>query len=371
MLTTVKIVVCADPHIGSHNACAVPTERPGINSRAAAALATLNRAVQFMERHADALVVAGDIMDVSAPSPQLLTATRNALRESCSLPTYLLVGNHDQESSRPGDHALGPLDGIEAHVVDTPRTVRVGPISLRFAPFRRMAAKDYLPESLRGDDSDPCPTVGVIHAGIEDEDTAPQMRGHHDSIPLGRLLRIAQECGLAAIVAGNWHNHRIWQTPDCAVVQCGALCPTGWDNPGTTDYGKVTLLTFKVGTGGYFLGPEIEVHEIPGPRFVSFPYANMADAIAAPPEHYVAITGVPKDVRAATQTAMETSRPGKWKIALEVVDTPQAAQHAAMVVRAEASREGAVRAFVGAMPLTDGVDRSRVEVLSLGYLSRS
>jgi len=64
--------------------------------------------------------------------------------------------------------------------------------------------------------------------------------------------------GLKHYIAGDWHEHRKWQVNDCTVVQVGALCPTGWNNPGHTGYGSLICITDGV----------YSRIEIKGPRFI-------------------------------------------------------------------------------------------------------
>jgi len=57
---------------------------------------------------------------------------------------------------------------------------------------------------------------------------------------------------------GHWHNHRLWD--ESRIVQIGALCPTGWNNPGLSDYGRVLIYDDDADAVTYVT--------VPGPRFI-------------------------------------------------------------------------------------------------------
>lgn len=215
------------------------------------------------------LIIAGDLFDVADPTPELMKAAMDAVGAGGvdGENTFFLVGNHDQTSDVPGHNALGPLSHV-GYVIEGPwlYDCQDGE-QVIFLPFRNIPGRDLVREGLERLKHllDPqAPKLLVVHLGIEDESTPPWMRGHNDSILLHELLELMHRYRIEACAAGNWHQYRSWEAQrdgdTYRVAQIGALCPTGWDNPGLEGYGSLIHWT---------PGQPFEREEIPGPRFIA------------------------------------------------------------------------------------------------------
>jgi len=369
-----KLAFVADVHLGNHKRMGGKV-RASLNERCRETLAVLAAAVDVaVERECDGLAVLGDLFDTTAPLPQLITETVRAL-QPFPMRLDLLGGNHEQVSLEPDDNALSPL-GLLSHdnvwVTDVdPRVVLFGiqkrsMTKLLLVPHRPGPAAEWLPKVLHeyagNEDWMKCKhrLLGV-HLGIQDDDTAHFLKGAHDSIEASVLADLCKKYSISAAFAGNWHDHRKWhqewldQHADSAsgerrarkgkgthtldIVQCGALVPTGWDNPGVKGYGTVVI--WDEGN--------IEIVELPGPRFVK-PASNqealdaIAEAEAAGCRIYV--DDIPD--RAVSKAA---------------------AREAALAARSADTLDEALSAFVEKMELPDGVERGTVLAKSREYLS--
>jgi hypothetical protein len=223
------------------------------------------------------------------------------------------------------------------------------------------------------------PTVLATHVGLIDDETPPWLRNAHDAIEVERVQELMGEHNIAFTVAGNWHQHRAWSfTPAHPVVQIGALCPTGFDNPGFDGYGSVIIWDDGRDRGGEMGWQRIEV---PGPRFV---IVQGDDAV----EQY----------RAAAERAgagMHTLYV-RWKVASEKADAAlrqmkhdlkspacmvggfdthpvgdgrEEAREAAAAARASyGGWEEALRVYVEKMALDVSIDREQVFKLARSYL---
>lgn len=281
-MSTVAIVF--DPHFWPHRRHGGPTVK-GINRRAALCLDAGRRAVNVANAHNAQLIVAGDLVDSAGPvAPQFAHALRKTLTrtQSCTL----MLGNHDMTAD--GDHSLGIYETAEYL-----SRVRVcDDIEVRSAP-REMW------EELEDVEPDPRPALCLVpfHRDIRDERVrdVPLVIAHFgvydDSFPawckkakgawhVDALFAFMQERNIKAICLGDWHQRRVWQKRrdtivyhtnrvDClnalstvdgpVVMQGGALCSTGWDNPGLHGYGTVALWDADE--------HRLSWQDLPGPRF--------------------------------------------------------------------------------------------------------
>lgn len=274
------IAIIFDPHFWPHKRHGGPLVK-GINRRAELCLSVGRRAVNVANAHNAQLIVAGDLVDSAGPvAPQFAHALRKTLTrtQSCTL----LLGNHDMTAD--GDHSLGIYETAEYL-----SRVRVcDDIEVRSAP-REMW------EELEDVEPDPRPALCLVpfHRDIRDERVrdVPLVIAHFgvydDSFPawcrkakgawhVDALFAFMQERNIKAICLGDWHKRAVWSkhrgmskgaygyiTLDDHeedmrwVMQGGALCPTGWDNPGLHGYGTVALWD----------GQALFAAELPGPRF--------------------------------------------------------------------------------------------------------
>lgn len=356
------IGMIADIHVACHKRHGGPVHA-GINRRCQQILNALEVAVRRVrDRGCKGLVVLGDLFDTTNPPQQVVTEVQRILGD---FPTWVLLGNHDQVSTAPGDHALGPL-GPVVTVVEDPTVLRIDPgYELFFVPFRPGPAIDWLPAVLEewcgGDQPKYKPgdnATLLLHLGISDVKTPAYMRGHHDVVSDALLVELCQQYGLKAAFAGNWHWHRVHRKKPL-VCQVGTLAPTGWDNPGF-DHGQVV----------YWDGQRMEVEQVPGPRFIKL---GVDDDVEVPDgcQVYVEIKASQDESAAGMAMLQEALADGTVCAGSVVPDTEEvraATKKAAMVARSAETMEEALSGFVEEMALDDGVDRSEVLATTRGYL---
>lgn len=382
-----KIGFVADVHLGNHKRFGGMVHR-GMNERCLDIMQLLQRVTtKVVEEEYDWLVINGDLFDTSWPEPQILSRTQDilgALQENSKrrIEVVLLVGNHDQQSNGEGDHALGVLKPF-ATIVENPQLMRLdGVVELLCVPYRVGVASEWLDRALvgivpkatgkaKGTGFSKCAhRLLAVHLGIADENTAKFLRGASDAVHVERLSELMDKYDIKAAYAGNWHEAIVWDDPPPIVQQIGALVPTGWDNPGLDGYGG--FATYSTQTGHSH-------EELPGPRFVQVRTLDEAQEIekaAARAQHrlYLKIVVGPELVTAALGWVQEAKGRGTLHAAEVLPDTAQAvaaARTSAMVARSEDSMSASLAAFIGAMPLDEGVSRQRVLDLVVGkYLAK-
>lgn len=369
------IAFVADVHVGNHRRFGGPATA-GVNRRCREALDVLRGAVDCAaDAGCVALVVAGDLFDTPKPEPQIIAATAAVLthaRARC-LDVHLLVGNHEQATEAVGDHALGPLGAIPGVAVyDAPTGVRVGDAYCALLPYRARSGK-RLPEDMTAAVGQAARFVEreavavVAHVGIAHAATPRFLATASDAIPLDAAGRLLDAADAMLLVAGHWHTHASLRpaTADASqrVVQLGALCPTGWDNPGD-DYGHVWL--WSGGTNLRVLA------RAPGPRFLRL---GLDEATRLAPDPglrvYLRLAVAPEEVRAGGDLLDAMIADGRVVAGeLELARAVHAPEVAAAVrnVRAPDSLEEAVAEFVGGMAVPDGADRARIGARALTYL---
>lgn len=377
-----RIAYVADVHVANHRKHGGPT-RAGINRRGMLVLEALADAVDHANSAgADLLVIAGDLFDAAKPEPQLASATMGVLRKFRH-DVLVLPGNHDIVSTTAGDHALGPLGHLDnVLVLEKPHVSSRGSTAVMLVPFRPGNTSEWLSavvEQLAAERDDTMVakhTHLVLHAGIADEKTARWLQGAHDSIGAMDLDRLMQAHDIDLAVAGNWHDHRSWETYDVTtgrarrIVQCGALVPTGFNNPGLAGYGSVILAE---GDGSWHR------HEVPGPRFVSvggdFAREQYLEAAGQVASGRLFVQWKEKAGRLAG--CSEQLRADELMHGLGGVEAvPDAQDHAdakAEAVRGALAAQGwdaALGAYVDSMPLEAGVDRAAVLARAKTYLTR-
>ena len=359
--TNKQVAFVADVHLANHKRFGGP-RTGGVNDRARLILRALNDAIASAKatgaRH---FVVLGDLVDVSNPTPQLLSHLAETFTDHEDMQFHLLMGNHDLVSDQQGDNALDVL----RHLVNVSvyegaaRVVDLGELELLMVPFHANAR-----ESLEVIERPPGkkPRILCVHMGVSDSRTPFFLQGAADSIGGVALSERADALGCQLAVAGNWHLHDNWAMPHAlgsriapTVIQCGALVPTGFDNPGT-DYGHV--VTVGVGKTGFVIDTETTV---PGPRFLSTTWEAFKELPAG--HIYLRITAKPKDVNAA-RLAFKALRDDKAVVDGEVVIDATAvrtqARSAAAAARHSDSTAEAVAEYVEHMPLPEDVERAAV-----------
>ena len=363
------MLFCADLHVGNHRRAGGPIVG-GMNTRCRETIEVLDRAVDLAIQKSEPLIVAGDIFDSSKPNPQQVAAVQRSLVKArqAKVLIILLAGNHDQYSDGQFDNALAPLQH-HAMVVSTPTVHTVRDTDLVLLPARSGAAVEWLLptlEELLGQRRATRPRILVLHCGIETKETPPWLKGAHDSVPVSLLLNHAMlRHSIEQTFAGNWHEYGRWHQRGASVTQCGALCPTGWDNSGLDPYGRVCRDD----------GTSIT---IPGPRFVSIwreqVNAAMADMLQAMrhDQHHVYVRAVVPIAQMATaaKRAAELSD-DRFTVVVEpsTDEMEVAARQATEAVKSTVRFDDALARFVAFMPLKDGVDRQNVLELSKRYVS--
>jgi hypothetical protein len=367
------IAFVADVHLGNHKRHGGPVEA-SLNGRCRLALKTFRRAVErALALDCAAFVVAGDLFDYQRPEAQLIKEVQDILAKAKGqMRIYLLVGNHDQTSDGAGDHALGPLAPF-ATIIDQPSIVRIADrgarIDLALVPFRAGApAVTWLPETLErlnvALDANSHRLLAV-HLGIADENTPPWLRGSSDSINVQALIEAAKPLDVEAVIAGNWHDRKRWPGPP-EVFQCGALVPTGWDNPGVDGYGTLVLWD-----GANPNAERLTYEEIPGPRFLQMSGKNYINIGPPDCDLFVSVTAAPEEI-AAVSAAINAQVQSGLFAAAEVLPDAALATVAARTAATNASSAGtldeAIARFVDDMPLENGVQRDDVRNLTRRYL---
>lgn len=389
-----RVGFVADCHIANHRLLGGRVHA-GINRRCRMALDALQRACEAAaDADVSALVVCGDTFDNVRPEPQVIAAVAQVLGR-CPFPVFVLLGNHEIVSMVGGDHALGPLEEVSnVTVVDTPRIVPIGDaaqVLLWCAPYRPGPGKVWLPvvmaqlgaqaEGWRQAGAHPKNTVVrshllATHLGIMDDKTPPYLRDAHDCIGAFVLDEIMQAHGIELAAAGNWHDHRAWEFVDGPtgtarhIVQCGALVPTGFDNPGLDGYGSLIV---SESAGGKTTWVRAEIR---GPRFLTV-QADEDDTLfedaakqVAPGSLFVCRKAEPTGLQSAVARMLEAELALGLAGQRVVVDTKAAkvarglaAQGASMATTVD----GAVSAYIDGLVLPPGVERdvlgARVERL--------
>lgn len=352
-----RLAFIADIHVGNPTVFG-GSIAAGINARGREVLAALEQAVSEVEKY-DALVICGDLFDTSSPNPQLIAEVQRIL--STGPQTYILLGNHDMVSDAPGDHALGPLAALDnVVVIERPMVDEIKGTQLLSIPFQPGDCREWFADAVAQVAGGPSPDGGKVlafHLGVVDSSTPKFLAHAHDAIPLDLLQDIMIKHGIEYAFCGNWHTARRWHR----VTQCGALAPTGFDNPGW-EYGKVATIDTSVQHLGSI--------SIPGPRFVVAEGANDAQIARVNAERqrcnlYLQLKG-----EAADQLDEVRAWGVQARAVTDATEAKKATHAAAAAVREAATLQSALAKYVQQMPLGEGINRERVLELSKKYLMR-
>lgn len=250
-----KLAIVADLHIGNHRVQGGAYEC-GVNERCQATIDVLERALEIAaEEGCEEFIVAGDLFDTAKPPAQLIApvmALFNWAVSAKSMTIRLLVGNHDQSSADPRDNALMAFAyaGL-ADVISIPTETG----GVLYVPFRAGNMLEWVEECIEGRN----PRIIVAHHGIIKHDTPPWLAESQGAVHLEKVKELMARCGAQAYFSGDWHEWFQCCTDDYFIAQIGALCPTGYDNPGD-EYGN--LLVVDTGEPTH-----VRMREVPGPRF--------------------------------------------------------------------------------------------------------
>ena len=361
-----RISFVADVHVGNPSAFGGPMQS-GINQRGREVLSTLERAVEAAQ-DSKVLVICGDLFDTSSPSPQMIKRVmdlcdmrRLTLDDAPWL--YILMGNHDMVSDISGDNALGPLSTIPGVVlIEKPTLIKWNATyELVLIPFQTGDAREWFPsvvrEQCKGLQEDK-PRVLAFHLGVADKNTPAFLRSAHDAIELEVVQDLMEECQIDFAYCGNWHNPQRWGK----VIQCGALAPTGWDNPGW-NYGMVHKLDTRTGLHS--------VSHIPGPRFVVAHSEEeitsaRVEAMQRKCDLYLSLKGEAAEMLEDTR---QMDGVFQARAVPDVEDARDATRAAAVAVRGAARLNDALARYIAQMPVAEGVDRASVHAAAKKYLA--
>lgn len=259
-----RFLFAADVHVGNHvrhgGALAY-----GINQRARDVLDVLTRFIELAVRQRATPVIVGDLIDTWRPTPGLLRSVAEILQRSPS--AIILSGNHEWGSAT--DHALRPLWQI-AKIIEEPGFIAVDKRPVMFAwPFysARPSFREW-----KKTFTDPLVKrltfpIFTAHVGFAYDALPPWLAS--DGIPHeDDLFELMEAFGTKLAVLGDYHHHVRRERDDMTIVQCGALAPTGFGNPGF-EHGMVLLVDVngtKVST---------ELHQIEGPRFLKLDTSDL------------------------------------------------------------------------------------------------
>lgn len=357
--------------------------RSGINDRCRRALSVFAEAVALASQKSDGIVVCGDLFDSSKVEPQIVAEVADIL--SNGLPTLILVGNHDQHSDDEGDHALAVLAHANATVVEKPSVcslVKETPVSVRWITCKNMFTEYPRPDRVvwavpyasgKGVDvlrvglaecarqhelakHEDAEILLAFHLGVSDEDTPPWLRSADDSIHIDDLLDLMQKYNIFTAFAGNWHERKVWVEAGRVVTQIGALCPTGWDNPGLSGYGGCDVLTGR---------NELQHNVIPGPRFLKFAVKD-ATKISKNADHYIQIVGTRDELDA--MDPIDTALGQHIELVVDASEAKAEAVRASIGARSADTLEEAISAFLSETPLDSDIQREELVAVVRNYL---
>ena len=277
-----NLAVIFDPHFWTFRRHGGPLVK-GINRRGSLCLDVGRRVVETANRKSASLIVAGDLVDSAGPvSPQFAHALRETLGE-CGQSVTLMLGNHDMTAD--GDHSLGVYtqrdDWTDVQVCDDicfshgSNFLSATPLGLDdvcLVPFHR----DIRDARVRD-----VPLV-IAHFGVYDDSFPAWAKKAKGAWHVNALLAFMKERNIKCLLAGDWHGRAIWNKRNGTVIkhsasttciseiqidrndsylimQGGALCPTGFDNPGLHGYGTLAFWDTDE--------HRLSWQEMPGPRF--------------------------------------------------------------------------------------------------------
>ncbi len=375
-----RLAFCADVHLGNHRRHGGPVER-SLNERCHHTVNVLRAAFVRAERaNATHLIVLGDLLDGDRPEPQLLDDVLRILKSS-KLTTILLAGNHEMTSDTPGDHSLAPFSSSVV-VVDTPRLLTLDHVELLLVPHAAHApAAERITKALAAlPPKAPHAKARLlgVHAGIADESTAAFLKGGRGSIEALTVTKLMIEHGINYTFAGDWHDRRQWP----GVLQIGALCPTGWDNPGFDGYGGIAIWDDRRDESVAKLEPSVKVIEVRGPRFVRVDSATELRELLKHPHMtdpdtsmvYVSAHVARADVPSATRL-LDVQKTKGVVAAFEVFanggdELREQAHKAASAARSTTTLDEALAVYVAGAPfeLPEGVNTDHVLAKCREYL---
>lgn len=372
-----KVATVADVHVGNHKRHGGPAHG-SINARCKLTIETLQRACDFAEEEkCTHFVIAGDLFDVARPEPPVIAAVQRVLTNR-SFVSYVLVGNHDRQSHAWGDNALAPLSPV-ATIIEKPERIDSSTGSMLLVPHQPGNPEEWLTRvcaTLLEGEAPELPTLLVMHMGIKDEKTPPWLQGSTGAIDVNVLRDMLVEMRIGHALAGDWHEFRAWKGTEQPgnrplIAQIGALCPTGWDNPGTKGYGSVMI--WDVDDDGAKLTRE----EVPGPRFVKVGTTDDREKVhrqarGSENTFFISESVLADEHGVRMQEAIMFKEAHDnvmgWEVVPDQAVAKAEAQHAASLARSAETFDEALNSYVSAMPMDDSLDRQRIVERCKEYL---
>ena len=383
-----RIGFIADVHVANH-AVAGGEYKSGLNERCRHILDALAAAVTTANHEKlSRLVVLGDLFDSHRPTPQMVAAVGDILG-GADMPVALLRGNHDMTTESPGHHAMAPLRMLTGcTIVEKPyvHSAPGGATALALVPFQTGPAKETLAASLKLLESHwPRSTEPKrwqvqrllgIHYGIHDQAMRDSIPGGwvekaNDAIAAEHLVELCREHGITACFAGNWHSYRSWsffdmgQDRDIHICQAGTIAPTGWNNPGLENYGRLVIWDS--------LARKTTTMEVPGPRFINVgsvaEIQPILEELDSAMPLYVRRTVGPGEAVAAGEELSKVEGLAGWDVRVDKAAAVAQAQKAAASARSAETLDSSLLAYVAEMPLDDDIQRDRIFNMAKGYLT--
>lgn len=369
-----KIAFCADVHAGNHKRLGGAWSS-GLNRRCLNVLGALERAAaQATRLRCDAFVILGDLFDGSKPSPQIIAAVETVLRENAPR-SIVLLGNHDLESTEPGDHALGPLSHVSGiEVVDTPTVLRVQRAGLGLIPFLPGDARQWVRESAERIANQmkpfPCKLV-CLHVGVSDEATPFFLKDAQDAVPVELVDELCHAMQLDAAIAGNWHRHVMWPSLEGGppICQLGTVAPTGFDDAGFEGVGVMGVWSDESPR-------EFKILPVSGPRFITLQSTDEAEVLQAfakrmqDDQIYLRFKVTEDKLNDAKALAAQLKEQGHVEeFAVELVGKDNAGREAAAAAQSVTLVQEKIAAYVEKVAKGDGERARRVLGLVDGFLA--
>jgi UDP-2,3-diacylglucosamine pyrophosphatase LpxH len=352
-MTTLAFI--GDPHLGNF-ARHAGVKMLGLNARGRMTLKCLRDALDTAHQHGATLaVILGDLFDNMRPESQLIAQVRALFREmnANGLKILLLKGNHDSASDEPGDTALYAVSERHARVIDQPKLVPFGDVTLCMVPFQSGSTTAWLPgvlEALKP----PLGSILCLHAGVKDQETAPWLQDAPDAIELDVLSTLMDQYEISHTFCGNWHDHKVWQDRD--VHQVGALCPTGYANLGKDLYGYVAL---------YQLGEDVTYDVVRGPRFLKLtPTEHPKDLPITGDAYHVEWHVAPERYetsKAELETLIRSGHITAGSVLPDSTGVREGLREAAIAARAAVGLDEAISAYVAELKVPGHLRKESVE----------
>lgn len=376
-----KFSFTADGHIGNYGKEGGPVTA-GINERCRHSIGAFRFSVLLAKQlECRAYTHLGDLFDYQRMEPQVVAEVQDVMDDR-SLEFVGLVGNHDQRSTDPGDHAMAPLRPVCTLVDAAPNwfVYRDGDEScaMLVIPFQAGRAEDWLPQVIRDHVSraglpEAKTRVLCFHLGISDSRTPYYLDGAHDSVCLGTVEKLAAEFGFTHVFAGNWHCWKHWTVEgkdgaEVEVVQVGSLAPNRFSDSVDDQTRNGTMAVLDTETG------VVKTYDIPGPRFIKVAGLDAVEALTSGATHgdvielaaplYVSAIVDPEDADHADelltefQSAISVLR--HFEVHLDTSKEDAATEAAISTAVAATSHQEAIRIFAEGVPIPPTVDRGDV-----------